>query len=66
MNSNTINTKSFDFDPNISVWDLLQTIEKFNLTFVSLNPQYPLPLPSITVSGTSENLLKFDICTSKL
>jgi len=58
--SNTTITKTFDFDPNISVHNLLQTISDFNLTFVSLNPQYPLPLPSITVSGTIDNITKFD------
>ena len=59
--TNKYQTKSFDFDPNISVFNLLQRIEDFNLMFVKLNPQYGFPLPSVSVFGKPENILKFEM-----
>lgn len=49
-------TKTFDFDPNISVSDLFKFLTQNNLTLISLNQQPNLPLPSITISFDSSRL----------
>jgi hypothetical protein len=52
-------TYTTDIDPNISVFDLYKTLNFFGATLISLNEQSNLPLPSITIKITPENLIKF-------
>jgi hypothetical protein len=52
-------TYTTDIDPNISVFDLYKTLNFFGATLISLNEQPNLPLPSITIKITPENLIKF-------
>jgi len=52
-------TYTTDIDPNISVFDLYKTLNFFGATLISLNEQPNLPLPSITIKISPENLIKF-------
>jgi hypothetical protein len=52
-------TYTTDIDPNISIFDLYKTLNFFGATLISLNEQSNLPLPSITIKITPENLIKF-------
>ena len=52
-------TYTTDIDPNISVFDIFKTLNFFGATLISLNEQPNLPLPSITIKITPENLIKF-------
>jgi hypothetical protein len=52
-------TYTTDIDPNISIFDLYKTLNFFDATLISLNEQSNLPLPSITIKITPENLIKF-------
>lgn len=49
-------TKTFDFDPNITINQLLDFLKSNNSTLISLNPQPSLPLPSITIKFPIKNL----------
>ena len=50
---------TMDIDPNISIYELFKDLDFFGADFVSLNQQPNLPLPSITIKITPENLIKF-------
>jgi len=52
-------TYTTDIDPNISVFDIFKILNFFGATLISLNEQPNLPLPSITIKITPENLIKF-------
>jgi len=52
-------TYTTDIYPNISIFDLYKTLNFFGATLISLNEQPNLPLPSITIKITPENLIKF-------
>jgi hypothetical protein len=52
-------TYTTDIDPNISVFDLYKTLNFFGATLISLHEHPNLPLPSITIKITPENLIKF-------
>jgi hypothetical protein len=51
-------TYTTDIDPNISVFDLYKTLNFFGATLISLNEQPNLPLPSITIKITPDNLTR--------
>jgi hypothetical protein len=52
-------TETIDFDPNISVHDLFESLHFFGANFISLNQNKSpnLPLPSITFEITPSNLI---------
>ena len=51
-------TYTTDIDPNISVFELFKTLNFFAATLISLNEQPNLPLPSITIEITPDNLTR--------
>ncbi len=51
-------THTMDIDPNISIHELFKDLHFFGANFISLNEQPNLPLPSITIEITTDNLKK--------
>jgi len=47
-----------DIDPNISIHEIFKTLDFFAARFISLNEQPNLPLPSITIEITPDNLTR--------
>ena len=52
-------TFTTDIDPNISILDILISLNYFESTLISLNEQPNLPLPSITISIPENRLEEF-------
>jgi len=52
-------TYTTDIDSSVSVSELFKTLNQFGATLVSLNEQKNLPLPSITIKISQENLILF-------
>ena len=49
---------TMDIDPNISIHEIFKTLDFFAARFISLNEQPILPLPSITIEITPDNLTR--------
>jgi hypothetical protein len=49
---------TMDIDPNISIHEIFKTLDFFAARFISLNEQPNLPLPSITIEITPDNLTR--------
>ncbi len=49
---------TMDIDPNISIHEIFKTLHFFAARFISLNEQPNLPLPSITIEITPDNLTR--------
>ncbi len=49
---------TMDIDPNISIYELFKDLDFFGARFISLNEQPNLPLPSITIEITPDNLTR--------
>ena len=49
---------TMDIDPNISIYEIFKTLDFFAARFISLNEQPNLPLPSITIEITPDNLTR--------
>ena len=49
---------TMDIDPNISIHEIFKTLNFFAARFISLNEQPNLPLPSITIEITPDNLTR--------
>ena len=49
---------TMDIDPNISIHELFKDLYFFGARFISLNEQPNLPLPSITIEITPDNLTR--------
>lgn len=42
--------KSYDFDPNITILELIEFVQQHNVILINLDLQLDLPVPSITLS----------------
>ena len=50
---------TFDIDPNTTIDTLIGFLQQTNSTLISINPQFDLPLPSITFHNSTHNFETF-------